>query len=590
SFQIIRTRIDKFGVANPNIQKLPGTNRILVELPGVDNPERVRKLLSGVAKLEFWEVWELQEVFPYYQQLAAYLVKEEQKKQLLNKPKGENGADSTGAKEDPLKVEDAGSGLSIDTNEDPLSIDEAPEIKEDANDSLNPETAQEADSSTEIISGDINDPLSIDSDTTVEVKDSVQQAKEDSTAAADSTSQAINAVAQLISPSVNEGVFRVKVKDTSRVNEIMVRDEVRTLFPSNMKFLWDVKPDEASNTIALFAIKRGRGGKAPLEGDVVVDARSDFDQGKPVVSMQMNATGAKGWKKLTGANVNRRIAIVLDNYVYSAPVVNGEIPNGSSQISGNFTVNEAKDLANILKAGKLPAPTRIVEEATVGPSLGQESISQGLTSILIGLSLVVVFMILYYRSSGFVANLALLVNIFFILGILAQLGAVLTLAGMAGIVLTIGMSVDANVLIYERIREELRNNKGIKAAVKLGYEKAYSSIIDANATTFLTGVILYSFGSGGVKGFAVTLMIGILCSLFSAIFITRLIIEAFINRKNNKFISFDSILFKESFQNFNINFVGLRRKAYIFSGVIISIGIVLMLVQGLTLGVDFKGG
>lgn len=576
SFNIIRTRIDKFGVANPNIQKLAGTNRILVELPGVDNPDRVRKLLSGVAKLEFWEVWETEEVLPYYQEFASYLSREIQRKKALE-PKSQTAKNNTkeGTEENPLLVDDK------TPEENPLLLEDDKDKKKDVKDSSKKED------NPLLVEGDSSGKgKKTEGDSTK--KDSTDQVAAADSAKADSAQIAAALAAQILQP-IRDG-FQVKLSDTARVNEYLNRSEVKALFPSNLKFLWDVKPDANNNFIVLYPIKRGRGGKAPLEGEVVVDARQDFDQGKAIVSMQMNATGAKGWKRLTGSNVGRRVAIVLDNYVYSAPYVNGEIPNGSSQISGNFTVNEAKDLANVLKAGKLPAPTRIVEEATLGPSLGQESINQGLWSMIIGLSIVMIFIILYYKTSGLVADLALIVNIFFIVGILAQFGAVLTLPGMAGIVLTIGMSVDANVLIYERIREELHNKKTLKNAIKIGYEKAYSSIIDGNATTFLTGVILYSFGSGGVKGFAVTLMIGIVCSVFTAVFITRVIIESFLRKEKSKFISFDSVFAKDPFRSANFNFVGIRKKAYIFSSTLIIVGLALAMLRGLTLGVDFQGG
>ncbi len=557
SFNIIRSRIDKFGVTNPNIQKLPGTNRILVELPGVDNPERVRKLLSGVAKLEFWEVWKMQDIFPFYQEFVAYLDKEEKlKKSKEPKKETDSGLVADTKKEDSTQKES-----------NPLLTD----VKEDKD-----TTKKEG------------NPLIAEGDTSKPTKDTAQLAdatKKDTTSE-DSTDVANSLAMQLMLPS-QEG-FVVNVKDTARVNEYLSRSEVKRLFPANVKFFWDVKAN--AGKVTLYPIKTGRGGKAPLGGEVVIDARQDFDENRPSVSMQMNSTGAKVWRKLTASNVGNRIAIVLDDAVYSAPNVNGEIPNGSSVINGSFTINEAKDLANVLKAGKLPAPINIVEEATVGPSLGQESITQGLNSMLLGLSIVLLFMFLYYRSAGLIANLALFLNVIFIVGILASFGAVLTLPGIAGIVLTIGMSVDANVLIFERIREELANNRTYKNAINEGYTKAMSAIVDSNATTFLTGLILYLNGTGGVKGFAVTLMIGIACSLFSAIFITRLVIEYFTRKKDSRAIRFDGFILKNAFNNINIDFVKLRRGAYIFSSVLIIAGIGLMIYPGLTLGVDFQGG
>lgn len=578
SFNIIRTRIDKFGVANPNIQKLPGSGRISVELPGVDNPERVRKLLSGVAQLEFWEVWEPNELNTSFIQLSQYLAKQAQ----LNKGT-DKGKDNT----------DKGSDLVAETDKQEETTLSADTNATTGND-LVAETETETDTTENDLVAETDTNKKQPEEELVAETDTVKKDKatKKDTAKTDSTENAAEAQSNAFGRLFKQAYrgFAVNIKDTAEVNALFAKTEVRSMFPLNVIFLWEVKPDENGN-LNLYMVKKGRGGKAPLTGKVVTDARQDFEGGQPNVSMQMNAEGAKIWKRLTSKNIGRRIAIVLDGYVYSAPNVNGEIPNGSSSISGSFTVEEAKDLANVLKAGKLPAPTRIVEEATVGPSLGQESIAQGLTSILIGLAFVVVFMVLYYKSGGAIADVALLVNIFFIVGILVQFGAVLTLPGIAGIVLTIGMSVDANVLIYERIREELRNSKKLAIAIEDGYSKALSSIIDANATTFLTAVILYSFGSGGVKGFAVTLMIGIACSLFSAIFITRLLVETFLNRKENKGVSFDSIIFSKAFEKFNLDFIDLRKKAYMFSAGIILLGLISIIAQGgLTLGVDFKGG
>jgi SecD/SecF fusion protein len=549
SFNILRNRIDKFGVANPNIQRIPGTGRISIELPGVDNPERVRKLISGVAKLEFWEVWEMQELAPYLQGFVSYLAKVE-------------------AQEKPAKVAEkkeektAADGLLVGADS----------------------TKNAADA---LLAG-------IDSTKTDSAATAATDTNEAQTAL-DSLQVQSNLFNQIFIPTY-EGLG-VQVKDTARANRLIEQAQKAAIFPSNVRFLWAVKTEKEGGILVLYPIKTGKGGKAPLEGDVIRDARQDFDEkSRPNISMQMNAEGAKKWRKLTANNIRRRIAIVLDDYVYSAPVVQNEIPGGNSSISGNFTLEEANDLANILKAGKMPAPVRIVEEAIVGPSLGRESIQQGVFSLALGLSLVVVFMSLYYQRAGIFAVLALLVNIFFIIGILAQFGAVLTLAGIAGIVLTIGMSVDANVLIYERVREELWGDKPLAMAVKLGYEKAYSSIIDANATTFLTGVILYSFGTGGVKGFAVTLMIGIACSLFSAIFITRLIIEAYMKKatKGNavaRKLSFESPISRNLLRDTNFDFVSKRRIAYVISSVIIVAGLGLIIAQGgLNLGVDFKGG
>ncbi|MDO1447561.1 protein translocase subunit SecDF [Rhodocytophaga aerolata] len=541
SFEILRTRVDKFGVSNPNIQRLPGTGRIQIELPGVDNPERVRNLLSSAAKLEFAEVWEMQDLAAYLQQLDEYLVKTE--------------ADSPAV-----------------TAQNPAELPK---------DSTTLATAQ--------------------SDTAKGATSLEEQLAGKNAAGADSTkADSLNSLqnqtrglARYLTPTMY-GLI-ANVNDTARVNSLLNRQEVKALFPSNVRFLWEVKAEKGTTGkdefITLHAVKKSRDNKVAMEGDVISDARQDFSQtGQVEVNMQMNAAGSRKWKNLTASNIGKRIAIILDDNVYSAPTVQNEIPNGSSVISGNFTIEEAKDLANILKAGKLAAPTRIVEEAVVGPSLGQEAITQGLISMAAGLGMVVLFMLLYYGSGGMVANVALLFNIFFIIGILAQFSAVLTLPGIAGIVLTMGMAVDANVLIFERIKEELKNGRTLLKAIELGYDKAYSSIIDSNATTFLTGVILYVFGSGGVKGFAVTLMIGIVCSLFTAVFITRLIMEWVAKRKDAKEVTLTTFVSKNLFDSVQFDFVGNRNKAYVFSGIVIGIGILLMAFMGLNMGVDFKGG
>jgi SecD/SecF fusion protein len=386
------------------------------------------------------------------------------------------------------------------------------------------------------------------------------------------------------------------VADTAQINRIMAREDVKAMTPRDIKFLWDVKPikneESADELLQLHAIEVPRDGKAPLEGDVITDARFELDdRARPGVSMQMNPSGAKAWKRLTGQNVGQQIAIVLDNYVYSAPNVNEEIPSGRSSISGNFSREEAIDLANILKAGALPAPTTIVEDVVIGPTLGKVAQKQVMTSIIGGLIIVILFMIIYYAKGGLIANLALFVNIFFILGILASTqGVALTLAGIAGIVLTIGMSIDANVLIFERIKEELRNGAGMKQAISSGYKKAYWSIFDANATTLIVGIILFVLGQGPVKGFAVTLIIGIICSFFSAVFITRVIVEIFSRKGDKSKMSFANAFSKNAFTNLNFDFLSKRRLAYLFSVLFISVGIIAMIVKGVTLGVDFKGG
>jgi SecD/SecF fusion protein len=539
SFNILRTRIDKFGVANPNIQRLQGTGRIQIELPGVSNPERVRKLLQGVAKLEFLEVWQSSEYVPYFNQMNDYLVAKEKT-------------------EKDLGIEDS-TFASVETksNDDVLT------------------------STFEGDSAKTNDTLAI--------------SKADSTSADSISSKSSSLLAKLFVPLSQQGDLGSNVKDTAKVNKLLATPEIKALFPSNMKFLWAVKPflsQDGKEFLQLYFVKKGRDGKAPLTGEVITEARQDFDQnGRPEITMQMNSGGAKRWKKLTGDNVNRQIAIVLDDYVYSAPNVQGEIAGGNSSISGNFTIEEAKDLANILKAGKLPAPTRIVEEAIVGPSLGKEAIQQGLLSSIAGLALVVVFMLMYYGKGGMFSNLALLFNIFFIFGILAQFGAALTLPGIAGIVLTMGMAVDANVLIFERIKEELQRGKSISSAIQLGFDKAFSAIIDSNATTFLIATVLYVLGSGPIKGFAITLMIGIASSFFTAVFITRLLIEALFAKGVINESSFSTFVSANLMKNFNFEFVSKRKIGYAFSGTIIVVGMALLIIQGgLNLGVDFKGG
>ena len=533
SFNILRTRIDRFGTSQPNIQRLQGTGRIQIELPGVDNPERVRKLLQGVAKLEFWEVAEANEteVFQTLQiidQFAAAQIK-------LN----ENG------------------------NSDDVSLETSNDQSDDLEDLLTEN--QENTENLENDSIENTDPLSGTSPLLGNLRDDFG------------------------------GLF-YNLDDTLQINSILNDEKIKQLIPSSIKFLWAVKPrtnelDQNDEVLELFVIKTSRGGRAPLTGEVITDARQDLDQSaRPSISMQMNSNGAKSWRRLTSNNIGKRIAIVLDNLVYSAPFVQNEIPNGNSQITGEFTIEEAQDLANILKAGTLPAPTTIVEDVVIGPTLGKVAQSQGFKSIVSGLVIVLLFMIFYYSGGGLVANLALFFNIFFILGILAQLSASLTLPGIAGIVLTIGMSIDANVLIFERIKEELRNGAKLKQAISNGYEKAFTSIIDANFTTLLVGIILYNLGQGPVKGFAVTLIIGIICSFFSAVFITRVVVERFSRKGDKSLLRFSFPFSKNFLSSLKINFLGRRKFAYYFSFIFIGVGLTSLIIKGLTLGVDFKGG
>lgn len=554
SFQILRTRVDRFGTSQPNIQRLQGTGRIQVELPGADNPERVRKLLQGVAKLEFLDVMDPSEYYPAMQGINFKLMEEE--KAARNEKDKESGIAPATTPEDNINI---------------LLGDSQDQDTEGEN---------------------VSDSSEIESGNELET----QLSGADSTSVADSLDLGVSKLFQLLEVQAY-GMF-ANVRDTSRVNHYLERDDVKALLPPNARLLWAVKPAELqegarAQVLELFAIRTERAGKAPLTGEVITNAWQDYDErGRPAVYMSMNTTGARKWGSMTAAaaTAGTRISIVLDNYVYSAPGVNEEIPNGSSVISGNFSIEEASDLANVLKAGALPAPTRIVQEAIIGPSLGKEAQAQGINSILIGLGVVVIFMIFYYARGGMVANLALLFNVFFILGVLAQLNAALTLPGAAGIVLTIGMAIDANVLIFERIREELRLGNNLKAAISNGYQKAYSSIIDANVTTFLTAVILYVLGQGPVKGFAITLMIGIVCSFFSAVFISRVFVEWMSRKGDESKMNFSTRFSKDFLSDLNLDFLGKRKIAYVCSGIIITLGIVVMSFSGLNFGVDFLGG
>jgi SecD/SecF fusion protein len=537
SFTILKTRIDKFGTSQPNIQRLQGGGRIQVEIPGADNPQRVRKLLSGVARLEFWEVIETNDP-----QLGQAIMAVNQK--LLNEQSAARAAQTTGA------------------------------AKADQT------STSKADSTQSALEAQLSKAAS---DTSSNVLDSLR-------------SLTASPLFALSDPSIP---FLYAVKDTVEINRILKREDIRAMIPRTIGWFWDVKPEPditpGKDDLRLNFINVGRSGKPLLSGEVINDARLDYDQfARPAVSMTMNAAGSRIWAKVTATAASKspqgRIAIVLDNYVYTAPTVQGEIPNGNSQITGSFELEEAKDLANVLKAGSLPAPTRIVEEAYVGPSLGQMAQSQGLISSVAGLILVVIFMVAYYSKGGLVANLALLFNIFFILGILAQFNAALTLPGIAGIVLTMGMAVDANVLIYERIREELRHGKRLREAINVGYRRAFSAIFDSNLTTFLTGMFLFIFGLGPLKGFAIVLMIGIGTSFFSAVYISRVIIEWMVRKGDDAKISFETGISWAIPHDMIIDFVSMRKKAYIFSSIFIVIGMVLTAVQGLNLGVDFKGG
>ena len=548
TFNILRTRIDRFGVTQPNVQKIASSNRILVELPGIKDPERVRKLLQGTAKLEFWETYKFNEIYQYFEEAnkklaAEYLAEEAAAKQADTTKTNTNAAasDTTGA-----AVSDS-TGLSL---LDQLESD-----------------------TTDLGSDEAN---------------FARYAKKNPLYAVLRPAYVQDKSGQYY-PGQSATVGYAAIKDTAKVNRML--KEVKSVFPRDLKLAWMNKPRvEGSDMLELIALKiTNRDNKPALGGDVITDARQGYDQnGKVDVSMSMNAEGAKIWKRLTGENVGNQIAIVLDDYVYSAPNVNGEIPNGQSSISGNFTIEEAQDLANILKAGKLPAPARIVEEEVVGPSLGKEAVNAGLWSFIIAFILILIYMFAYYNFAGLVADLALVTNIFFLFGVLASFGAVLTLPGIAGIVLTLGMAVDANVIIYERIKEEVRAGKGIRLAIADGYRNAYSAIIDGNVTTLLTAIVLYVFGSGPVQGFATTLIIGILSSLFTAIFISRLIFGWALNK--NKNVRFANKFTANAFSKVKIDFINKRKIAYFISGSIIVLSIISLSIRGLNYGVDFSGG
>jgi SecD/SecF fusion protein len=540
SFNILRTRIDKFGVTSPNIQKQQGTNRILIELPGVTDPDRVRKLLQGSAKLEFWETYENSEIFGLLQNVNS----------ILASTIKSTDTSSASATQDTSKSKLAALGKKDSSAVDSaalLSKVQAEQAKQNPLFSiLNPATYQGQDGQSNLRPG----------------------------------------------PVVGYAVL----KDTAKVNSYLSSAAVRAVIPQNIRLYWGVKAiSEESKVFELYALKTSNlGGGPALEGEVISDARSDYDQkGNPEVVMVMNADGGRAWRSITAAasadpNNKKSIAIVLDNLVYSAPTVQGEIPNGISSISGTFKVEDTQDLANVLKAGRLPAPAKIVSDYVVGPSLGAASISAGLVSTIAGIIFILLFMAMYYSTAGLVANIALLVNLFFLMGVLASLGAVLTLPGIAGIVLSLGMSVDANVLIYERIREELSTGKSARLAITEGFKKAMPSILDSNITTFLTGVILYVFGQGPIVGFATTLMIGIITSLFAAIFISRLVFEWLLDRK--KPISFSIKATENLFKDSKFDFITGRKRFYYLSAAIIFAGIISAFTQGFSLGVDFQGG
>jgi SecD/SecF fusion protein len=543
SFNVLRTRIDRFGVVQPNIQRLSQAGRILIELPGIKEPERVRKLLQGSANLEFWETYELSEILP---QLA----------QINNEYARMEMPETESAQAEEKAEEQAPTDGDIDSLVENLSSDSLAEAREEQEKAMENYKKQ-------------------------------------------------NPLFSRLNPSINQAgqaypgpvVGTVHYTDTARVNAMLTSTIAKQVFPRDLRLKWTVKAvDEANSMYQLIALKAQRDGRPSLEGDVITDARADFGQLSAYanVSMSMNAEGAKSWQRITKDNIGKSIAIVLDDYVYSFPTVQNEISGGNSQITGHFTVDEAKDLANTLKSGKMPAPARIVQEDVVGPSLGKEAIRNGLWSFVLGFVLILIYMVFYYGLiPGLIADAALLCNIFLLVGILASFSAVLTLPGIAGIVLTMGMAVDANVLIYERIREEMRAGKGMRKAIEDGFKGAISAIVDANVTSFLTGAILAIFGTGPIKGFAVTFMIGIISSFLTAVFLTRLWLESYAKRENAKQLPFTTNLMKNFLQNMNIDFVGMKKIFYIVSCTLVVIGILGLephIFGKLNLGIDFSGG
>ncbi len=529
SYNVLRNRIDRFGVTQPSIQQLGNTGRILVELPGVKEPERVRKLLQGTASLEFWPTFDNADIAPYLQEADA--------------------------------------ALAATVEPDSALVAEA-DVKEAVSDS------------SSVLSDEVNASAS-------DAKALAEYRK----------AHPLFAVLQPSGFRSGACIGFANGSDTAKVNRLLNQPEVKGIFPPEFRPVWSVKPStyvKGGNIFELVAIKVAtRDGKAPLDGGAVTDARVSYNgqgvnKGNPSVSMTMNAEGASIWARLTKDNVGHQIAIVLDDLVYSYPNVNSAITGGSSEITGNFDVEEATDLANVLNSGKLPAPAKIIQEQVVGPTLGSESIKAGLISFVIAFLLVLVYMIFFYSGAGFVADIALLCNVLLLFGTLVSFGAVLTLPGIAGLVLTMGMAVDANVIIYERVKEELAAGKGLSKAIADGYSNAYSAIIDGQVTTLLTGIVLFIFGSGPVQGFATTLIIGIITSVVTSIFITRIIFDDRVSKGKN--VSFENNLTKDFLKHTNVNFIDKKKYSYLFSGILIVIAIASISFKGFTYGVDFTGG
>ena len=538
SFLVVRNRIDKFGVVQPNIQKLEGqSGRIMVEMPGIKEPERVRKLLQGSANLEFWETYNSQEIVPLLSQLNQRYAA---------------GAEVEAAPADSTKAE----------------VAEADSTKAEAQ-------AEKASALDKLKKAD---------------------AKADKGAEAMKKQNPLFAVFQPVQGQGLSTVGYAMARDTADVNKIIYSDIAKQVLPSDLKLLWSAKPadfDTKGQVYELHAIKVTEpSGRAPLEGDVITSAKDGFSQyGQPNVSMQMNSDGARRWAQLTKMNIGRAVAIVLDNTVYSAPRVNSEISGGNSEISGNFTIEDTKDLANTLNSGKMPAPTRIVQEEVVGPSLGAQSIQQGIISFIVAFVLLMIYMLcLYGVIPGMMANIALIFNLFFTLGILTSFQAALTMPGIAGIVLSLGMAVDANVLIYERTKEELRAGSNVREAMKKGYANAFSAIFDSNLTSVITGFILYAFGTGPIRGFATTLIIGIFCSFFTAVYLTRLVYENRMNKDKWLNLTFSTGFSKNLMQNTKFHFMGMYKKTFTIWGVAAVLFIICLAVRGLSKSIDFTGG
>ena len=541
SYNVVRNRIDKFGVVQPNIQKLEGQEgRIMVEMPGIREPERIRKLLQGSANLEFWETYNSNEITPALRQLDQRLL-------------GNNDAAADTAKTDSTKADKQ------------VAQAESPKFKLNKKDEKNAVAAKAAGKQDQMELAKKRNPLL--------------------------------AMLQLAPQGSLSVVGYANLRDTAEINKLIYSDLAKQVLPSDVKLLWGAKPADgisAKNVFELYALKVTQtNGRAPLEGDVITDAKDEFDQnyGHPSVSMSMNSDGARRWAALTKANVGKAIAIVLDGVVYSAPRVNGEITGGNSQITGNFTIEDTKDLANTLKSGRMPAPARIVQEDVVGPSLGAQSIQQGVISFIVAFILLMIYMIVMYDLiPGMMANFALLINLFFTLGILTSFQAALTMPGIAGIVLSLGMAVDANVLIYERTKEELRKGKMLKQAIQEGYGNAFSAIFDSNLTSIITGIILYVFGTGPIRGFATTLIIGICCSFFTAVYLTRLVYEYQMKKDRWQKQNFTTSISRKFMQGANFGFMSMYRKTFAIAGIAVVVFGISFALRGLSKSIDFTGG